>query len=66
MQIAFKNVRNIVFGNEVVKLPLNSVLSALVHWVEGGGKEESAKGILLVCARKFQLIHYPICYVYFI
>jgi hypothetical protein len=32
-----------VFGNGVVKPPLNNVLSGLVYWVEGGGKEETTK-----------------------
>jgi hypothetical protein len=40
--------------------------SELVHWVERGGKEETVICILLVCARKFQHIHYPVCYVHFI
>jgi hypothetical protein len=40
--------------------------SILVHWVERDGKEETVKCILLVCARKFQNIHYPVCYVHFV
>jgi hypothetical protein len=54
-----------VFVNRVAKPPLNSILSGLVHWFEGGGKEETVKGILLVCTRKFQHIHNLICYAHF-
>lgn len=45
---------NTVSGNGIVKPPLNSVYSyVLVHWVEGGGKEEISKYVLLVCTRNF-------------
>lgn len=37
-------MRNFVFG--IVKPPLNRILSVvLVDWVEGGGREEVAKGV---------------------
>jgi hypothetical protein len=32
-----------VFGNGVVKPPLNRALSQFVHWVEGGRRKETAK-----------------------
>jgi hypothetical protein len=43
MWIAFKNLGNTVFENGVVKPSLNSVLFGLAHWVEWGGREETAK-----------------------
>jgi hypothetical protein len=49
-----------VFGNGVVKPSLNSVLSGLVYWVEGGGKEETTKKYFVsVCKR---ISEYPLPY----
>lgn len=53
---------NIIYGNRIAKT--TSLNSILVQWFEGGGREEIAKDFLLVCARKFQLIHCDICYVH--
>lgn len=57
---------NVVFGNGIVKAPLWTVYPVLVHWVEGGGREEIAKDVLLVCTRKCPRIYCSICYAHFI